>query len=478
MKMLVGGKKINAKDNDYLEVVNSATQEFIDTVPNATIEDVQQAISIAQKGKKVWRSMSPKDRGDILLRCAEAIEQQQEELATLLSTEMGKVISEARDEISVVSLIFKRFVEKANSLYGETITNNDSGKASDIIFTRREPLGVIACIVPFNYPAELCSHKIAPALAAGNAVIIKPPTDNPLTIIRLVEILLENGVPGNVVQVLTGDGALIGGELAKSPFIDAISLTGSTEVGKIVARDSASTLKRVFLELGGNDPLLILEDADLELAVEEAVKGRLKNAGQTCCAPKRFIVHQAIKDSFIEKLIERLKRVRRGGPLENQTELGSLISPKAVNEIHRQVHETMNQGAKCILGGSPESTTYYQPTILVDVTPEMDVAKDMEIFGPVLPIIEFESNQEAIEIANNSIYGLAGGVITSDFKKAIDIAAKLECGSVVINGSGNYRNVDMPFGGYKMSGLGREGITCTLEEMTQEKSYVLKNVLL
>ncbi|RXZ82677.1 aldehyde dehydrogenase [Paenibacillaceae bacterium] len=477
MKMLVDGEKVQASDNKVIEIYNSATQELIDTVPSASLEDINKAIQIAQEGKKIWGTMPLHERSKILHRCASAIEEHQEELATLLSTEMGKVIKEALSEISVVAQIFRGFVEKANHLYGETMTDNQPGTEKDIIFTRREPLGVVACIIPFNFPMELCAHKIAPALIAGNAVIIKPPADNPLTIIRLGEILLENGIPGNVLQILTDEGSLVGRTLVSSNQIDAISFTGSTEVGVSVAQDAAATLKRVFLELGGNDPLIIYQDADLDLAVREAAAGRIQNAGQTCCAPKRFIVHHSIKPLFVEKLIEHLNQVKAGSPLEESTELGSLINPKAALKVKRQVELTIGQGAACIYGGNVYDTTYFEPTILVDVTPDMDVAKDLEIFGPVFPIIEFDTMEEALEIANGTQYGLQAGVITADMKKAITTASRLQCGSVIINGNGAYRSIDMPFGGFKMSGMGREGISCTLDEMTQTKSYVMKAIL-
>ncbi|TXK77187.1 aldehyde dehydrogenase [Paenibacillus sp. N3.4] len=477
MKMLIGGERKDAGNGNVIEVLNSATQELIDTVPSATKEDVLKVIDIAQEGKRAWGELPLYERSRILSRCADAIEANLEELAVMLSTEMGKIITEARKEIAVAAQIFRGFVEKANHLYGETMPDFQPGSEKDIIFTRKEPLGVIACIVPFNYPVELCAHKVAPALAAGNAVIIKPPSDNPLAVMRMAELLIENGVPGSAVQVVTGSGAVIGDLLSTSEKIDAISLTGSTEVGINVARNAAQTLKRVFLELGGNDPFIVFADADMDLAVREAASGRIQNAGQTCCAPKRFIIHRSIREAFVEKLIDLLSTVKAGDPLNDATEMGSLISLRASDEVQKQIELTVGQGATCIHGGKRIDRTFFEPTVLVNVTANMDVAKDLEIFGPVFPIIDFETTEEALSIANGSIYGLQGGVMTTDMKKAIHTASKLQCGSVIINGSGNYRTADMPFGGYKKSGLGREGITCTLDEMTQTKSYVMKGIL-
>lgn len=478
MKMLIGGEWVNSSDNQVMEVRNSATWELIDTVPVATLADVERAIQIAQKGKEVWGNTPVHERSRILSKAADEIDRRRGELANLLTTEMGKIIREATPEIAVAAKIYKGFGQRMCSLYGETMTDYQPGTEKDIIFTRREPLGVIACIIPFNYPVELCAQKVAAALAAGNAVIIKPASDNPLTVTTVAGILLEAGVPGSAIQVLTGSGAQIGAALTESPLVNGVSLTGSTEVGISVAKSAANTLKHVFLELGGNDPYIVFEDADIAFAVEGAVAGRVQNAGQTCCAPKRFIVQNSIKDAFIACALERLKKVKTGSPLDFATDLGSLISPKAAETVEKQVQATVAAGAKLLCGGKRYDTTYFEPTLLGGVTPEMDIARNMEVFGPVIPVIGFDTPDDAVRIANNTIFGLQAGVITKDMRLALTTASRLQCGGVVINGSGNYRDVDQPFGGTKMSGMGREGIACTLEEMSQVKSYILKNVLL
>jgi succinate-semialdehyde dehydrogenase/glutarate-semialdehyde dehydrogenase len=476
--MFINGNRVDSRDGKTIEILNSATQELVETVPTATPEDVQEAIDAAQEGKRLWSATPVHERSRILMKCADAIDENRELLAVSLSTEMGKIIKEARPEIRVCAQIFRGFAEKANHLYGKTLSDYQVGTEKDIIFTRREPLGVVACISPFNYPVELCAQKTAAALAAGNAVIIKPATDNPLTIMKIVELCLKCGLPGNVLQLVTGNGSSIGTLLVTSDKINAVSITGSTEVGKLVAKSATDTLKRVFLELGGNDPYIVFDDSDMEQAVADAVQGRIQNSGQTCCSPKRFIVQRTIKDLFVKKLIERISNLKLGSPLDEQTELGSLISPKAASEVQRQVEYAILQGAKLLYGGQSYNKTYFQPTVLDDVTPDMDIAKDMEVFGPVFPIICFDTEEEAIAIANNTIYGLQAGVMTLNMKKAIRISSKLECGAVVINSSGNYRHLDQPFGGWKMSGIGREGVSVTLEEMTQEKSYILKNILM
>ncbi|MDR3051722.1 MAG: aldehyde dehydrogenase family protein [Oscillospiraceae bacterium] len=475
--MFIDGRQAEARDGQTMPIYNSATLALIDTVPRATPEDVREAIEVAQRGKAAWASTPCHERARILMAAAAEIDRRREELARSLSTEMGKIIREARAEIRVCAQILRAFAEQANHHYGRTMTDYQIGTEQDIIFTRREPLGVVACISPFNYPVELCTQKVAAALAAGNAVIVKPASDNPLTVLKVLQICLESGVPGSVLQALTGSGALVGDMLARSTEIQAISLTGSTEVGLQVAQNGAATLKRVFLELGGNDPFIVFDDADLDLAIRDAVQGRVQNAGQTCCSPKRFIVEHTVKQRFVDGVIQRLKALRLGSPLEEDTDLGSLISERAAAEVQEQVAKTIAQGAKLVHGGERYDHTYFQPTVLDEVTLTMDAARDMEIFGPVFPIISFHTEQEAIDIANATCYGLQAGIMTLNMNRAMRVAAKLQAGGIVINSSGNYRHLDQPFGGYKMSGLGREGASVTLEEMTQEKSYILKNVL-
>jgi succinate-semialdehyde dehydrogenase/glutarate-semialdehyde dehydrogenase len=310
----------------------------------------------------------------------------------------------------------------------------------------------------------------------GNSVIVKPSSDNPLTEVKLVELLLESGVPGNVVQVVTGSGAKVGRWLSSSSKINAITLTGSTVVGIDIYKNAAANLSRVFLELGGNGAFVVLDDANLELAVKEAKEGRTANAGQICSSPKRFIIHNSIKEAFTEQLISQLEGLKIGNPEDPDTDVGCLISEKAAITVEQQVEKTIEQGAKCIYGGKRFNKSFFQPTVLTDVTPDMDVAQDMEIFGPVFPIIGFDTIEEAIEIANNTQYGLMTGVITQNINRGLQVAEKLESGGVIINGSGRYRNPDMAYGGYKKSGIGREGISVTLEEMSQIKNYVLKNI--
>jgi len=477
MKILIGGHKNDSISGQTINIINPATQQIIDTVPDSSAQDAELVLDHAIMGGKIWGETPLHKRSAILLSYAEKINSNNEELAELLCMETGKTINEARTEISTASNVFKSFVEGANHLYGITIPDSQPGGENDIIFTRREPLGAVVCIIPFNFPASTYAYKVAPALAVGNSVIIKPPSDNPLTLIRMTELLLECGVPGDAAQIITGSGAVVGNYLVSSPKIDAVSLTGSTSVGIQTLKAATANLKRVFLELGGNDAMIIFDDGDIDLAVTNAVMARTTNAGQICIATKRLIVQNTIKDRFTKLLVEKLIGLSIGDPLDEKSDMGCLINEKEANKVKNQVDLTVEQGAKCIYGGNIFNKTFFEPTVLTEVTPDMDIAKDMEVFGPVFPIIGFDTAEEAIEIHNSTSYGLSGGIISSDISKAMKTASRLECGSVVLNGTGRYRHPDIAFGGYKMSGLGREGVSATLEELTQVKTIIMKGIL-
>lgn len=478
MKMIIGGKKVDSRNGSTIQIFNPATGELIDTVPDAAEEDIREAIDLSLEGKKVWGNMPLFKRSEILRKFLEIVEERKNELTVLLSAETGKTVRESVAEVDTLLRVFRGYIEKANHFYGITVPDSQAGFENDIIFTRREPLGVIVLVIPFNFPIDLFSHKAAPSLITGNSIIVKPSSDNPLAIIRLMEMLIEAGVPECAVQIVTGRGAVLGKWMIASPKINAVSLTGSTNAGIEVAKESAPHLHRFYLELGGNDALIVYSDADIDLAVEEAVFARTLNAGQTCCAAKRFLVERPAMEVFTEKLIERLKKIKIGNPLDPETEMGCLISEKAAVQVEEQVMRTVEQGAKCIYGGRRLDKAFFQPTVLTDVTASMDAAQDMEIFGPVFPIIAFDTMEEALEIVNQSMYGLMGGVMSRDMNKAMKTAAGMESGGIVINGAGNYRPLEIPFGGYKKSGLGREGISYTLEEMTQIKTIIMKKVLL
>ncbi len=477
MKMLIGGEKVDASDGNVIEVHNPATKELLDTVPAASIDDVNKALNFALEGAKEWSAVHLHERARILTKFSQVVQKHKTEISQLLSKQMGKIIGEAEWEIDSVTNLFKGYSEKALHMLTHSMPiGAEGGTENDIMFTKREPLGVVLCIVPFNFPCDLFAHKVAPALIAGNAVIVRPSRQNPMDCIRLVELLVECGVPGNAIQIVTC-GRETGTAMISSPKIDAISFTGSTPVGIKLSEAAAQNLTKVFLELGGNDPFIVFEDADIDRAVQESVASRILNVGQTCCATKRFIVQNSIKEEFVEKLIAELGKLKMGDPLDPETTLGCMISKDAADTVEEQVAHTISQGAKSPLRGKITDETFMSPTVLTDVTPKMDVARDLEIFGPVFPIIGFDTLEEAVAIANNSMYGLSGGVMSGNVRTEMKVASQLQCGGVVTNGSGLYRTPTMPFGGYKMSGAAREGISATLEEMTQSKAYVIKGAL-
>ena len=477
MKMILNGQKKDASDLGTIEVINPATGAVIDTVPAATIEDIETAVGAAKAAQKIWAKVPVYEKVEILMKFLTLVEEHKEELARTLSDETGKPIREARGEIGNIPIAFKAFSEKAKHLYGNVVPAGlEAGQDKTILFTQREPIGVVVCIIPFNFPCDLFDQKVAPALLAGNAAIVKPSTDNPLTLCMLTALLAEAGVTPGAIQVLTGRGSVMGTPLCAHPDVHLVTLTGSTEVGIETAKAVATNLTHTALELGGNDAFIVLEDADVDLATEELIWGRMYNTGQVCCASKRFLVHRNRVEEFARKAVMKISAIRCGMPSEEESELGCLISEKAAIGVEEQVKRTVEQGGTIILGGNRKGA-FYEPTVITDVPKTADVAKDMEIFGPVVPIIAFDTIEEAIEIANASIFGLCGCVFSKDIKKAFRVANSLECGGAVINGASFFRSFEMPFGGYKFSGIGTEGVMSTFSEMTRTKSIVLKNIL-
>jgi len=477
MKMIIDGKQVDASNGEVIEILNPATGAVIDTVPAATEEDVARAVTAAVQAQKIWNDVPMHQRGAILTKFVALAKARKEELAQVLSQETGKTISEARGEIANIFISFPAFIERAKHLYGEVIPQGiEKNQENHIQLTFREPIGVFACIIPFNFPCDLFDQKVAPTLLAGNAAIVKPSTDNPLTLCMLTQLLVEAGVTPGAIQILTGRGSQVGNWLTSNPDVHGITFTGSTEVGIETYKTAAGHLAHIALELGGNDAFIICEDADLDLAVEETIWGRMYNTGQVCCASKRFIVHNSIKEDFTWKLMDRVKQIKTGDIADDATEIGCLISEKAAIKVEEQVNLTVEQGGRIVHGGNRHGA-FYEATIIADVPKTADVARDMEIFGPVVPIIGFDTVGEAIEIANASIFGLCGCVFSRDAKTAWNVARKLECGGAVINGASFFRSFEMPFGGYKYSGIGTEGVLSTFDEVTRTKTIVLKNII-
>ena len=477
MKNLINGEHVDAVNGAIIELVNPATGEYIDTVPNSTAEDVDKAVKAARVAQKGWAKMPMHERGRILEKYVEIVESRKETLAKMLSDETGKPIKEAMAEMGNVRTLTMGYVERGKHLYGINMPGSaEPGSEKTIQYTERVPLGVVGAIIPFNFPIDLFGQKVPSALIMGNAVIVKPSNYNPLTVLTLCDILMEAGVPAGVIQGITGDGPVAGQALAGHPGVDLVSLTGSTAAGIQTMGTASKNLTHVSLELGGNDAFILLDDGDVDLAVEETVWGRMYNAGQVCCASKRFLIHNAIKEQFVQKMKDRISKIKIGQPSEESTDMGCLINVAAAKRVEDQVNEMVSLGAKIVCGGQ-RTGAFYTPTILNDVTKDMPVAKDMEIFGPVVSVIGFDTPEEAIAIANQSPFGLCGCVFSRNFSRAMRIGERLECGAVVINGASFWRSVEMPFGGWKQSGIGNEGVSATLEEMSKIKTVVLKNIL-
>lgn len=475
MKMLINGNWTDSSDGEIIEVTNPYDGSFLDTVPSATKEDVDRAIEEAVAAQKKWNRVIIRERAKILRKYLELLEEHREDLAKTLTLETGKPVYDSYGEIDSVYMTFESAIEIVKHHYGKTMPMGiEGGYDDDLQVTVHEPLGVIACIVPFNFPAALWAFMAGPALMAGNAIVVKPATSNPLTVLKLMGLLIEAGVTPGVVQCITGRGATVGNWISENPFIAQLNLTGGVEAGKEIARHAAENLTPYKFELGGNDPLIICADCDMDLAVNEA-GDKTRNAGQCCSGAKRFIVHESIKDVFVKRLIEeRLKTVKEGDLMDIHTDFGVLISEKASEEVERQVQHTIAQGAKLVYGGVRRGA-YYMPTVLDNCTKEMDICRNMEIFGPVFPVFTFRTLDEAIEIAETSDYGLSSGVITNNLQDAMKVAASLRTGMVAVNGSGGFRAQELPFGGgKKMSGNSRECMSSVLEEVTQEKSVIFR----
>ena len=477
MKNLIGKNWMDASDGKVIEVTNPATNEFIDTVPNSSLDDVDMAVKEAIIGQKVWAKVPIHERGKILMKFNELVKSHRDELAKLLSDETGKPNTEAYGEIDNVDIGVPAFVEKAKHEYGHLIPRgSEKGNERTIQYTVQEPLGVVAAIIPFNFPSDLFCQKVPSALMMGNSVIVKPSTYNPLTLTKYVELLIEAGVPYGAIEVLHGDGKTVGQGLAAHKGVALVSLTGSTAAGMETMGTCSKNLTHVMLELGGNDALIIHKDADMDLAVEETVWGRLYNTGQVCCASKRFLVHNSVKDEFIRRMIEKIQSLKIGMPSDPDTKIGCLINENAAIRVEEQVKQTVSQGANIVYGGR-RNGAFFEPTILDNVTKDMDVAKDMEIFGPVISVIGYDDIDDAIAIANQSSFGLCGGIITNDMPLAMNVSEKMECGGFIVNGASFFRSFEMPFGGWKHSGIGNEGVSSTLKEMSRTKTVILKNII-
>jgi betaine-aldehyde dehydrogenase len=425
-------------------ILNPATEETIAEVEASGVDETDAAVAGAKEAFPAWRAVAPSDRGRLLRRLATLVEEHGEELSRLESRNAGKPIQGARGEIGMVAQVFHYYAGAVDKHFGETIP-----VAGGIDLTFREPLGVVGLIVPWNFPLNIASWKLGPALACGNTVVLKPAELTPLSALRLGELALEAGIPEGVVNVLPGKGSVVGKRLVEHPDVAKIGFTGSTEVGQEVMRGAAGTIKRVTLELGGKSANVVFADADLERAAAAAPYAVFDNAGQDCCARSRILVEQSVYDRFAELLVEATRRVKVGDPEDDATEMGPLISA-----AHRETVASFLEGEPLFRGETPNGHGFWFPATLVEARPEDRIARE-EVFGPVAALIPFADEAEAIRIANDSDYGLSGSIWTENGSRALRVAREIETGVLSINSNSSVR-VSTPFGGFKRSGFGRE----------------------
>jgi acyl-CoA reductase-like NAD-dependent aldehyde dehydrogenase len=460
-----------AASGKTMDVINPATEEVCATVASGGAEDLNAAVEAARAALDgPWGQMSARERGRLVRKIGERLMERADEIARLETLHNGKPILESRHiEIPLAAECFEYFGGWSDKVMGETIPV----KGNYLNYTLREPLGVCAAIVPWNFPLLIAVWKIAPALACGNTMIVKPASQTPLTALALGEIAIEVGLPPGVLNVLSGPGAKLGQAIVEHPGIDKIAFTGDTNTGKGIMRGSADTLKKITLELGGKSPNIVLADADMEAAIRGAAIGIFYGKGEVCAAGSRLLVDKSIKNEFIDKLAARTKKMVAGDPMDPKTRYGALSSKKQMETVLRYIDSAKKEGATLVAGGERVDIGtgkgyFVQPTVFADVQPEMTISRE-EIFGPVLAAIEFADLDEAIARANDTPYGLAAGVWTKDVKKAHYVARKLQAGTVWIN-TYNVYDTATPFGGYKQSGFGREMSAHALEHYTQVKS--------
>jgi betaine-aldehyde dehydrogenase len=444
-----------------IEVIEPATEQVMQKVPRAEAEDLDAAVARAKAAFPAWRDVEPGDRATLMHRLADALDGHREELATLEARNAGKPISDARGEMGMVVETFRYYAGAPERLLGKTIP-----VSGGVDFTFREPLGVVGLITPWNFPLTIASWKVAPALAAGNTVVLKPAELTPLTSIELERIALEAGLPEGVLNVVPGPGRVLGQRLVEHPDVAKIAFTGSTEVGRGIAQGAASTIKRVTLELGGKSANVVFADADIEQAAAAAPMGVFGNAGQDCCARSRILVERSAMDDFLAAMKGTVEAMKVGDPLDEDTEMGPLISADQLDTVSSYVPD---DAPVAIRGPAPEGPGYwFPPTVLAPVSND-DRAAAEEIFGPVAAVIPFEGEEEAIELANDTIYGLSGSIWTGDGARALRVARRIETGVLSINSNTSVR-VSTPFGGFKQSGVGRELGPDALEHYTEVKN--------
>jgi succinate-semialdehyde dehydrogenase/glutarate-semialdehyde dehydrogenase len=468
---LIAGDWVAAASGKTISVTNPATRATIATVPAVDRSEVASAIAAAATAQEAWAALPAKERSNILRRWFDLVVAATDDLALILTSEQGKPLAEARGEIAYAASYIEWFAEEAKRVYGDTVP----GPAADRrIIVLKQPVGVTAAITPWNFPAAMITRKIGPALAAGCAMVLKPASQTPLTALALAVLAERAGAPKGLLSVVTGSAREIGAELTSNPVIRKLSFTGSTEVGKELMKQCADTVKRTSMELGGNAPFIVFDDADIDAAVEGAMASKYRNAGQTCVCANRLFVQAGVHDAFVERLARRVASLKVGAGTEPDVDIGPLIDDAAVSKVRELLDDAASKGATVAIGGGAHALggTFFEPTIVTGTTREMAFF-DEEIFGPVAPIFRFDSEEEVIRLANDTPFGLASYFYGRDVGRIFRVAEKLEYGMVGIN-TGLISNEAAPFGGVKESGQGREGSRYGIDDYIELKYICLQ----
>jgi succinate-semialdehyde dehydrogenase/glutarate-semialdehyde dehydrogenase len=466
MRCLIGGEWRAADGERTVEVTNPATGERIGTVPRCGASETRRAIEAATAAFPAWARLTAKERAAVLRRWHELMLSHQDDLAVIMTAEQGKPLAEAKSEIVYAAAFIEWFAEEGKRLYGDLIPGHQADKRLMVL---RQPIGVVAAITPWNFPAAMLTRKAGPALAAGCTIVCKPATQTPYSALALAELGVRAGVPAGVLNVLTGDAAPIGAELTANPAVRKLTFTGSTAIGKKLMAQCAGTLKKLSLELGGNAPFIVFDDADLDAAVQGAIASKYRNTGQTCVCANRLLVQEGVYEAFTDKLVRAVKGLRVGDGLKGPTEQGPLIDANALAKVEEHIADALQQGARVACGGRRHALggTFFEPTVLVDVRPDMLIARE-ETFGPVAPLFRFGTEAEAVRMANDTEFGLAAYFYTRDLARSWRVGEALEYGIVGVN-TGIISTEVAPFGGVKESGMGREGSKYGILDYTELK---------
>lgn len=462
----VNGQWLDASTGNTVDVDNPADGKIFGTVPSLSEKDIADAIKAAEQGFQLWRKKTAQERADLLMRWYELMLEHKEDIATLMTLEQGKPLVESRGEVDYAASFIRWFAEEARRVYGETIPGAKPGQH---IVVTRQPIGVTAAITPWNFPAAMITRKAGAALAAGCSMIVKPANATPFTALALAELADEAGIPAGVFNVVTGKSSMIGETLTGSAVVRKLSFTGSTEVGSQLMAQCAEHIQKVSLELGGNAPFIVFDDADVERAVEGAMICKFRNTGQTCVCANRFLVQSGIHDKFVSRLAEAMGKLKVGDGFEDGVTQSALINHAAVEKVRRHYDDAIGKGARHVAGPAPEGKqgNYVTPVLITDVTADMEVCAD-ETFGPLAAVIKFDTEEQALKIANDTPYGLAAYFYSRDIHRVWRVADELEAGIIGVN-EGAVSNPTAPFGGVKASGLGREGSRHGLDEYTELK---------